>query len=138
MLIYQNAIGAVQLYGPTNFSPVIEHVSRIASQDQSGNNYYVLLIITDGIITDMANTVRSIISASYLPMSIIIVGVGEADFDAMDALDSDDKLLSSGNSRAQRDIVQFVPFRYLGSFMVEASLSMKGNFKMSFLSPCLT
>merc|ERR550534_2760157 len=29
----------------------------------------------------------------------------------MDALDSDDKLLSIGNSRAQRDIVQFVPFR---------------------------
>ena len=25
---YQNAIRRVQLYGPTNFSPVINHVSR--------------------------------------------------------------------------------------------------------------
>ena len=30
--------------------------------------------------------------ASELPMSIIIVGVGNADFDDMERLDSDDKL----------------------------------------------
>jgi len=108
---YQNAIGMIQLYGPTNFAPIIDHSARIASTDQTGANYYVLLIITDGIITDMANTIRAIIAASYLPVSIIIVGVGDADFDAMDALDSDDALLSNGSSKAQRDIVQFVPFR---------------------------
>ena len=103
----------IQLYGPTNFAPIIDHVARIASTDQTGANYYVLLIITDGIITDMANTIRAIIAASYLPMSIIIVGVGDADFDAMDALDSDDALLSNGSSKAQRDIVQFVPLSLL-------------------------
>ena len=112
----QNAIGMIQLYGPTNFAPIIDHVARIASTDQTGANYYVLLIITDGIITDMANTIRAIIAASYLPMSIIIVGVGDADFDAMDALDSDDALLSNGSSKAQRDIVQFVPFRLVSLY----------------------
>lgn len=45
-------------------------------------------------------------------MSIIIVGVGGADFGAMEFLDSDDKLLRSPNGDvASRDIVQFVPFR---------------------------
>ena len=77
----------------------------------SGDNYYVLLIITDGIITDMPNTMNAVIDASYLPMSIIIVGVGDADFDAMDALDADDSLLAYGNKKALRDIVQFVPYR---------------------------
>jgi len=101
----------VQLYGPTNFAPVINDVANIASTDQTGANYYVLLIITDGIITDMANTISAIISASFLPMSIIIVGVGDAEFDSMDVLDADDALLSNGRNRAQRDIVQFVPFR---------------------------
>ena len=99
------------MYGPTNFAPVISHVSGIAATDMSGDNYYVLLIITDGIITDMANTINAIIDASYLPMSIIIVGVGDADFDAMDALDADDSLLTYGNKKALRDIVQFVPYR---------------------------
>ena len=103
----------MQLYGPTNFAPVINHAAAVASTDQTGANYYVLLIVTDGIITDMANTISAIVAASYLPMSIIIVGVGDADFDAMDALDADDRLLSDGRRKAQRDIVQFVPFRWV-------------------------
>ena len=44
-------------------------------------------------------------------------GVGNADFDAMDELDGDGKLLKSpiNGQRATRDIVQFVPFRkFLG------------------------
>ncbi|KAM9331607.1 copine-3-like isoform 2-T2 [Pholidichthys leucotaenia] len=74
--------------------------------------YFVLLIITDGVITDMDQTRAAIVEASRLPMSIIIVGVGMADFSAMEFLDSDDRLLRSPNGDvASRDIVQFVPFR---------------------------
>lgn len=43
-------------------------------------------------------------------MSIIIVGIGNADFSAMETLDADTVGLSSGGVRAARDIVQFVPF----------------------------
>ena len=39
--------------------------------------------------------IRSIILASSLPMSIIIVGVGQEDFSAMEALDADRNALSS-------------------------------------------
>ena len=39
-------------------------------------NYYVLLIITDGVISDMNDTLAAIVHASSLPMSIIIIGVG--------------------------------------------------------------
>ncbi|VDK87264.1 unnamed protein product [Dibothriocephalus latus] len=48
--------------------------------------------------------------ASRLPISIIIVGVGSADFSAMEELDGDDVRLTSRGQRAERDIVQFVPF----------------------------
>jgi hypothetical protein len=41
-------------------------------------------------------------------MSIIIVGVGSADFSGMEALDSDKQLLSAGGKTSERDIVQFV------------------------------
>jgi len=73
----------------------------------------VLLIITDGVISDMAETLRAIVYASAQPFSIIIVGVGSADFRAMDALDGEgDKLLRDDRGNvAKRDIVQFVPFR---------------------------
>lgn len=44
-------------------------------------------------------------------MSIVIVGIGNADFSSMNELDSDNGLLSVGGRTASRDIVQFVPFR---------------------------
>ena len=40
----------------------------------------------------MMETKQALINASCFPMSVIIVGVGGADFSAMDELDSDDKL----------------------------------------------
>ena len=38
----------------------------------------------------MEDTKAAIIKASRLPMSVIIVGVGQADFKDMDELDADD------------------------------------------------
>ena len=55
-------------------------------------NYFVLLLLTDGVLSDMMETKHALIKASRYPMSVIIVGVGGADFSAMDELDSDDKL----------------------------------------------
>lgn len=108
---YTQAIQTVQLYGPTNFTPVIQHVTKFAQAYQDGSQYFVLLIITDGIITDMESTKWAIINASIYPMSIIIVGVGDEDFSSMEALDSDDGLLQHGGKVAARDIVQFVELR---------------------------
>uniref|UniRef100_A0A4W4G7I1 C2 domain-containing protein n=1 Tax=Electrophorus electricus TaxID=8005 RepID=A0A4W4G7I1_ELEEL len=111
MEVYYQSLKSVQLYGPTNFSPVINHVARYAASVKDGSQYFVLLIITDGVISDMAQAKESIVNASCLPMSIIIVGVGPAEFDAMIELDGDDVRISSRGRYAERDIVQFVPFR---------------------------
>lgn len=97
--------------------------NRIASA--SRHCYQVLLIITDGAITDINDTIGAIVSvscetmlisnlarnvttifpcfkflqASRLPMSIIIVGVGNGDFDSMNVLDADEKPLESRGQR---------------------------------------
>lgn len=60
----------------------------------------------------MADTREAIVRASYQPLSIIIVGVGNADFTDMQILDGDDGVLRSPKGEpVLRDIVQFVPFR---------------------------
>ena len=60
----------------------------------------------------MADTREAIVHASHLPMSVIIVGVGNADFSDMQMLDGDDGILRSPKGEpVLRDIVQFVPFR---------------------------
>lgn len=90
------------------------HIRRVHWTDAVScpQQYYVLLILTDGEITDLDQTRDAIVRASRLPMSIIIVGVGGADFTAMEFLDGDDgRLRSLTGEPAMRDIVQFVPFR---------------------------
>ena len=64
-------------------------MAQFAKSYQNGQNYFVLLILTDGAITDFEETKCAIVEASQLPMSVIIVGVGDADFSAMEGLDSD-------------------------------------------------
>ncbi|XP_070809327.1 copine-2 isoform X1 [Pituophis catenifer annectens] len=112
---YSSCLPHIRFYGPTNFSPIINHVARFAAQatqQESASQYFILLIITDGVISDMDETRHAVVQASRLPMSIIIIGVGNADFAAMEFLDADNRMLRSyTGEEAVRDIVQFVPFR---------------------------
>ncbi|XP_037309828.1 copine-4 isoform X2 [Pungitius pungitius] len=112
---YQACLPKLRLYGPTNIAPIIQKVANSASQEvhtKEAMQYFILLILTDGVITDMADTREAIVQASHLPMSVIIVGIGNADFSDMQMLDGDDGILRSPKGEPVfRDIVQFVPFR---------------------------
>uniref|UniRef100_A0A2R9C242 Copine-1 n=1 Tax=Pan paniscus TaxID=9597 RepID=A0A2R9C242_PANPA len=112
---YRQALPQVGLYGPTNFAPIINHVARFAAQaahQGTASQYFVLLLLTDGAVTDVEATREAVVRASNLPMSVIIVGVGGADFEAMEQLDADGGPLHTRSGQAAaRDIVQFVPYR---------------------------
>ncbi|NXY63524.1 CPNE1 protein, partial [Callaeas wilsoni] len=77
---YCQILPQIRLHGPTNFSPITNHVARFAARSlqQGTSAYFILLIITDGEITDVDQTRQVIVNASKLPTSIITVGVGEA------------------------------------------------------------
>ena len=68
-----------------------------------------MLFITDGAITDMEKSIDEIVTASTLPLSIIIVGVGEneEEFENMERLDGDVEPLYSKTLQKyrERDIV---------------------------------
>ncbi|KAE9459080.1 hypothetical protein C3L33_09016, partial [Rhododendron williamsianum] len=82
MASYASALHNVTLAGPTLFGQVINTVVEIASRSISYNSskYFVLLIITDGVVTDLQETMDALARASDLPLSVLIVGVGGADF----------------------------------------------------------
>eukprot|EP01083_Nonionella_stella_P198472 728659_1 len=90
---YINAINAIStntiiLSGPTFFSPILEKAGFIAGEahreylnerktnPQTKPKYFILLMITDGNIDDMNETIDTIvkIANSKIPLSIIIVG----------------------------------------------------------------
>ena len=59
-------------------------MSSIARAIQAQRDkYLVLLIITDGAIHDQEESIRTIVHASNRPLSILIIGVGNDDFTAM-------------------------------------------------------
>ena len=55
----------------------------------------------------MDKTIDEVVRGSDLPLSIVIVGVGEADFESMDVLDADTQPLYSKRFKKymSRDIV---------------------------------
>jgi len=112
---YNQALDSQKLNfsGPTLFEHIIKAAGRVANEKSAKEQVYsVLLILTDGVVNDMQKTINAIVDASNLPFSIIIVGIGSANFQNMEILDADDTpLVSSSGVRMDRDIVQFVPYR---------------------------
>ena len=98
--------------GPTVLDEVIHlAAAKARSQHQmalsyGSQAYKILLILTDGAVTDVEATKRAIQAASDAPLSIVIVGIGDADFSAMQFLDDFQTDIGGG-----RDICQFVEFR---------------------------
>jgi Copine len=95
--------------GPTEFREVIQTAaaraisSQEAAQRKGQQAYTILLILTDGAVSDVQGTADCLNSVSGAPMSVVIVGVGNADFSAMQFLDDSAK-------PGKRDIAQFVQF----------------------------
>ncbi|MBA0557477.1 hypothetical protein Golob_014546, partial [Gossypium lobatum] len=94
---YREIVPHLRLAGPTSFAPIIEMAMTIV--EQSGGQYHVLVIIADGQVTRSVDTqhgqlspqeqktVDAIVQASKLPLSIILVGVGDGPWDMMKEFD---------------------------------------------------
>ena len=111
---YRQVLPILRLHGPTYFAPIINELNRNVKENIAAGktmNYSILMILTDGLINDMDETIDALVEASFLPISVIIIGIGNGDFGNMDILDADEEPLFDKNGRkADRDLVQFVPF----------------------------
>jgi hypothetical protein len=110
---YRNVFNTgLTMSGPTNLDEVIQiAAAKARSQQQHAQTYgsqayKILLILTDGAVSDVEATKYAMQSASDAPLSIVIVGIGNADFSAMKFLDDFQTQVGGG-----RDICQFVEFR---------------------------
>jgi len=96
--------------GPTDITEILSTAAACSRSRQEEAKtkgkqaYTILLILTDGVITDIPATSKTILSVSDAPMSVVIVGIGTANFSSMKFLDD------LGENRNGNDIVQFVEF----------------------------
>ena len=77
---YLDALQVIQMKEPTHMGPVIREVMQEQCDDDESSagpaaSYQLLVIITDGQIEDMTETIDALVDASSLPMSILIVGM---------------------------------------------------------------
>ena len=109
--VYRQCLDKLTFAGPTFFAPIINKVIENIRRTDNNMEYNILMILTDGVIDDMDSTIDALVEGSYLPLSVIIVGIGNADFSKMDVLDGNDiPLVSKQQIRWCRDIVQFIRY----------------------------
>ena len=92
--VYRETVPKLSFSGPTFFAPLINNLNNNVKEDlRNGKkmNYNILMILTDGQIGDMRETIDALVEASYLPISVIIVGIGNGPFGNMDILDADEE-----------------------------------------------
>ena len=108
---YHNCFQKIILAGPTEFCPLIQRVNENIKKENNPLKYHILMILTDGIIVDQQKTIDALVEGSFLPLSVIIIGIGNDHFQEMIQLDGDViPLISSNGVKRMRDLVQFVPF----------------------------
>jgi len=102
---------------PTKFTEVIRTAAGYAQHEMEGAreegylSYTILLILTAGNVEDVQETKKHLIAASKEPLSVVILGIGDADFSGMEFLDSFDTEVEAG-----RDITKFVEFNDYKSY----------------------
>lgn len=110
--IYKENCPKLVLAGPLNLQPIISYVSEMINfslKNGNINNYFIVLIMTDGDVHDLELTIDEVIKCSNLPISIIIIGIGDENFTNMEKLDADKIPLESKRfGKMKRDIIQFV------------------------------
>ena len=109
--VYRGCLDKLTFAGPTYFSPILHKVIEEIRKRDNNLEYNILMILTDGVIDDMELTIDALVEGSYLPLSVIIVGIGNADFSKMVKLDGNEiPLVSKQDIKWLRDIVQFIQY----------------------------
>ena len=91
--------------GPTDITSVVKAAASRAKKFEDGSlQYGVLLVLTDGIVSD-ADTTKALLHAiSDLPLTVLMIGIGAADFTRMN------EIVEYSNSTS-RNNVSFVSYR---------------------------
>jgi len=82
--LYNQITPTIQLAGPTSFAPLIRETINIVKE---AKGYHILIIVADGQVTSLNDTIDAIVEASKHPISIIMVGVGDGPWDQMEEFD---------------------------------------------------
>jgi E3 ubiquitin-protein ligase RGLG len=108
--IYARTVAAVTMSSPTTLAPLIDEALEVVA---ATGQYHILVVITDGLPSDMDRDREAVRRAADHALSIVCVGVGDGPFDAMHEFD--DQI-----ARRRFDNFQFVDFNEIDKFHTQA------------------
>lgn len=100
--VYRNKLPKLELAYPSDLSPLIEKCLERITEENDKTYYHILFIIMDGGVDDIEQTVESLVKASSMPLSVVIVGIGKS-FKRVETLIEEQK-----KSKAEREVMMFV------------------------------
>ncbi|CAB9510120.1 Nicotinic receptor-associated protein 1 [Seminavis robusta] len=117
--------GGITMSGPTVFLKAIQSAAvraRKSKMDNTGGplRYSVLLIVTDGIMANFEETKQKLAVYSEVPLSVVIVGVGRSDFQAMYHLCESPQ--STATARKNTTFVEFRQHQHDPRSLAQAAL----------------
>ena len=84
---YEHIAPQIEMSGPTTFAPMIRQAIEISKE--CCNQYMILVLLTDGDVSDMDADMKALQEASNYPLSVVAVGLGDGPFDKMRVFDDD-------------------------------------------------
>lgn len=82
---YEHIAPQIEMSGPTTFAPMIKQAIEISKG--TNNQYIILLLLTDGDVSDMDADMKALQEASNYPLSVVAVGLGDGPFKRMRILE---------------------------------------------------
>jgi hypothetical protein len=103
--------------GPAVFAPVLRlAIGRAADAWSRRHAFTVILVLTDGLVSDVRETIDAVLGAPVTSFCILIVGIGGADFSPMGEI-----------VRCTRPALKFAPLRQFQRNMEDFSEVLLGD-----------
>ena len=109
---YRKSFQDLTLAGPTKIYPLIKKVVDNIKSENNPLLYHILLILTDGIFCDIQDTIDTIdilVEGSFLPLSVIIIGIGNDHFRELE-IDDTQPIIDSKGVKSMRNCIQSAVF----------------------------
>ena len=73
---YYACLDKIYFSGPTYFAPIIKKIINNIKEENHILEYHALMVLSDGKNEDFKDMVDALVEESYLPLSVIIIGIG--------------------------------------------------------------
>lgn len=133
---YDETVKKIEFGNEAKLAPVVQEMIKFCSEKakESLNNYTVVTIMTTGKHSDHDELIDNIVKASFFPISILFIGMGDGNFKDMEVFNQP-RIKNSDGNIIQREVTKFVKFNdFTGMKGSDLTAAIMGNIPEQIVS----